>query len=227
MRDLRFISRMRSQAGLSLVELLAALLIASLVSIIMATGIPTAIRAYQRVVDSSNALLLLSTTTNRLRSELSVADPASLPENLTEEQAVVFTSMRTGYLTRISCDELHADGSQKCPQIREIMVDEATDKAYDPYSEAGTEINPSTFAPVGSSTMVSAIPLVSDEKCSESTTAKLVATVGSISYDKTKRVFTVKDISILRFDTAGHLANVEGFAGASIPTFEIQVIAAS
>lgn len=72
MKSMRRISN-RGNSGFTLVELLVTIAIMLLATMIVAAGVPAAHRAYVAAVDSSNAQLLLSTTTERLRDELSVA----------------------------------------------------------------------------------------------------------------------------------------------------------
>ena len=65
--------KLHSDKGFSLAELLVAILILLMVSSIVATGIPVAREAYQKVVLASNADVLLSTTVSTLRNELGTA----------------------------------------------------------------------------------------------------------------------------------------------------------
>lgn len=65
--------RLSDSRGFTLAEMLMVVLILLLVSSVVATGIPAAVNAYQKVVDSANAQLLLSTTVSSLRRELSLA----------------------------------------------------------------------------------------------------------------------------------------------------------
>lgn len=96
----------RSEAGFSFTELLAVIIIMLLVSVIMANGIPAARTAYNRVVDASNAHVLMATTVTRLRDELSSADlSASVDDSPTGKgELVSFVSMRTGYRTTLAWD---------------------------------------------------------------------------------------------------------------------------
>ncbi len=65
--------KLRDRSGFTLAELLIVVLILLLVSTVVATGVPAAVNSYQKVVDSANAQLLLSTTVSSLRRELSLA----------------------------------------------------------------------------------------------------------------------------------------------------------
>lgn len=66
-------SKMKSESGFTLAETLLAVLILLLVSSIVASGVPAARNAYEKVVLASNADVLLSTTISSLRNELSTA----------------------------------------------------------------------------------------------------------------------------------------------------------
>lgn len=66
------------QNGFSLAELLLAILILLMVTTIVAGGIPVAARAYYKVIDASNAQVLLSTTLTKLRDELGTASEITI-----------------------------------------------------------------------------------------------------------------------------------------------------
>lgn len=65
--------RLKAQQGFSLMEMLAVIVVMTLVGIMMATGIPAAQRAYLGAVDAANAESVLFTTVEQLRSKLSTA----------------------------------------------------------------------------------------------------------------------------------------------------------
>ena len=67
------IKRLRSNLGFTLAELMIAMLILSMVTAVAAGGIPVAINANTRVVETANAQVLLSTTMTKLREELGTA----------------------------------------------------------------------------------------------------------------------------------------------------------
>ncbi len=62
-----------NKRGFSLAEMLLAMLIMLLVSLIMASGIPAVKNAYEKVVVAANADVYLSTTVTALRNELATA----------------------------------------------------------------------------------------------------------------------------------------------------------
>ncbi len=79
MKKLR--KKLSDNIGFSLAETLVAVLILLMVSAVVAEGIPAAANAYRKAVDAANAHVLLSTTVNALRGELSTARDLK-PEDL-------------------------------------------------------------------------------------------------------------------------------------------------
>ena len=69
----RLRKKLNNKRGFSLAETLVAVLILLMVSAVVAEGIPAAANAYRKAVDAANAHVLLSTTVNALRGELSTA----------------------------------------------------------------------------------------------------------------------------------------------------------
>lgn len=67
--------------GFTLAETLLAIMILLMVSGIMASGIPTAINVYHKVVDAANANALISTTTTELRDRLALAKDVEVEGN--------------------------------------------------------------------------------------------------------------------------------------------------
>lgn len=73
MENRTIMKKLRNKAGFSLAELLIAILIMLMVTVIVAAGIPAARSAYLGVRRASNADVLLSTTITTLRNELGMA----------------------------------------------------------------------------------------------------------------------------------------------------------
>lgn len=70
--------------GFSLTELLVAVLILSMVSAVVAGGIPVARDAYEKVTLSANAQVMLSTAISALRNELGTSSDISINGNTIE-----------------------------------------------------------------------------------------------------------------------------------------------
>ena len=73
--------KLKSRAGFTLAETLLAVAILMLVSVIVATGIPVARKAYEKVVLSSNAETMLTTAISSLRNELGTAAEIKLDDS--------------------------------------------------------------------------------------------------------------------------------------------------
>lgn len=71
----------KAQSGFTLVEMLMTVLILSMVSAVVAGGLPMAVSAYTNVVNTANAESLLSTAMTRLRDELGTASHVTREEN--------------------------------------------------------------------------------------------------------------------------------------------------
>lgn len=69
---------MNNHRGFSIAELLVAILILSLVSTVVAGGIPVARDAYEKITLSANAQTMLSTAISALRNELCTASDVSV-----------------------------------------------------------------------------------------------------------------------------------------------------
>ena len=76
--------KLNSQRGFSLTELLVAVLILSMVSAVVAGGIPVARDAYEKVTLSANAQVTLSTAISALRNELCTASEVNIDSNAVE-----------------------------------------------------------------------------------------------------------------------------------------------
>ena len=90
--------KMKKSAGFSLAETLITVLILLMVSAVVAGGVPAAANAYRKAVDAANAQVLLSTTVNALRSELSTAWGISAD---TDKNELIYYCARTGARTKI------------------------------------------------------------------------------------------------------------------------------
>ena len=92
------ISSKLNKRGMTLVETLVAMLILSMVTSIVAAGIPSAVNAYGKIVMVSNAEVLLSTTISKLRNELSTASDIVVNADKTE---ITYYSSRYNTYSRI------------------------------------------------------------------------------------------------------------------------------
>lgn len=88
--------KLKKSAGFTLAETLITVLILLMVSSVVAGGVPAAANAYRKAVDAANAHVLMSTTVNALRSELSTAWGVSANNG-----ELIYYSARTGAKTKI------------------------------------------------------------------------------------------------------------------------------
>lgn len=88
--------KLKRSAGLSLAETLLTVLILLLVSGVVATGMPAAVKAYRNAIDAANAQVVLSATVNALRSELSTARDVKV-----DGTTITYTDADTGSRSRI------------------------------------------------------------------------------------------------------------------------------
>ena len=97
------IKKLKKNAGFTLAETLMTVLILLMVSSVVAGGIPSAVTAYSKAVDAANAQVLISTTVNALRSELTTAKDVHVVHlnNDDEKNEVIYISPNTGSKTKL------------------------------------------------------------------------------------------------------------------------------
>ena len=95
--------KLRNNKGFTLAETLLAVLILLLVSTIVATGMPAAKNAYEKIIVAANAQILLSTGATALRDELGTAWDVKIEDDgsKTSGAFVTYRSSDTGAKSRI------------------------------------------------------------------------------------------------------------------------------
>ena len=88
--------------GFSLAETLLAVLILLMVSSIVAAGIPSARNAYEKVVLTANADVLLSTTMTTLRNELGTATDIDIKTTEAGDDEITYFNSTRGSASRIT-----------------------------------------------------------------------------------------------------------------------------
>ena len=96
--------RIKNRRGFTLTETMVTLIIVLLVFGIVVTGIPIAVNALHKIVDTANAQLLMSTTMIKLRDELGKAESVS-----TSGTAITYQTS-DGFNRRIDCKDNADDG---------------------------------------------------------------------------------------------------------------------
>ena len=92
--------KLNRAAGFTLAETLVAVLILLMFTAVVAEGLPAAVSAYRKAVDASNAQILLSTTVDALRGELSTAWDVE-----TDGTTISYKSSHTGAESKIYLDD--------------------------------------------------------------------------------------------------------------------------
>ena len=100
---MRSVKKLRSRRGLSLMEMLAAVLALTLLCLARGSGLHLAVHSYRVMTAEAETELLLSTAADALADELRFADPwAELGPN---GQLVTYESQRYGPYASIAIDE--------------------------------------------------------------------------------------------------------------------------
>ena len=94
--------KLHGQSGFTLAETLLAVLILLMVSTIVASGVPAARNAYEKVVLGSNAQVLLSNAVHALRYELGTAAEVTVDVDGT---TITYISANTGAQSQISLND--------------------------------------------------------------------------------------------------------------------------
>lgn len=171
--------KLRNRSGFTLAETLIAVLILLMASSIITAGIPVARNAYEKIVLTSNAQALLSTTVSALRNELGTAQDVKV-----EGTKIQFFNSNSES-TSLIC----------------LNSDLGDDKISD--EEDGTIVF-QRYTATDWSTGQPAVRLVSKEAASKNSgnTADLYVTYQSVTFDGTTGILTFKDLTVNRSSTA-------------------------
>ena len=183
------LQKLNSQAAFTLAETLITVLILLMVSAVVAGGVPAAANAYAKAVDAANAHVLLSTTVDALRSELSTAwDVENFKSDETGEQGITYYSSATGSQSKIYISD--SDGK--------IMLQEYVDlqAARKEETSSSTGASDSTV----DNSIVPARPIVSDAMTIKGKLTIGCGDDGYISYNKTTDIVTVAGLQVKKGD---------------------------
>lgn len=100
--------KLHSDKAFTMAETLLAVLILLLASTIVATGVPVAKNAYEKVVLASNAEVLLSTAISTLRNELGTAMDVKVSDT-----EIAYYSSQRGATSKIDLDAVQAGSSER------------------------------------------------------------------------------------------------------------------
>lgn len=101
----RMKQKLRAKSGITLVEMLAAVLILSFLGLILHTGLALAVQGYRKMTVKSETELLLSTVTDVLTNELRYARDVRTQTEEGDEVLQDYTSVSFGRHTTLALDE--------------------------------------------------------------------------------------------------------------------------
>lgn len=174
----KVLKKLNSQVAFTLAETLVTVLILLMVSAVVAGGVPAAANAYVKAVDAANAHVLLSTTVNALRRELSTAWDVEVADD-----GITYYSSSTGSQSKIFISE---EGK--------LMLQEYIDLLNARKEETASQTGAS--APEDDPPIVPARPIVSDAMTIKGKLTIGCGDNGSISYEKTTGVVTVTGLQV-------------------------------
>ena len=163
--------KLRDKRGFSLAETLLAVLILLLVSIVVATGMPAATNAYNKVILGANAKVMLSTAITALHDEIGTAWKVDQISG-----GLTYFSASTGAKTNLTKD---ADGR--------IWVEEyvsLNDDLIHDFTEAQLIVNHKDKGH----------PLVPDD------ISKMYVTCEGITYNENTGIATISNLKVLKSD---------------------------
>lgn len=163
--------KLRDKRGFSLAETLLAVLILLLVSVVVATGMPAATNAYNKVILGANAKVMLSTAITALHDELGTAwQVKPITGGLT------YFSASTGAKTNLTKGE---DGKlwveEYVSQSDDLIHDITEEKHKEEHKDKGHLLVPDT-------------------------NSKMYVTCGGITYNENTGIATISDLKILKQD---------------------------
>ena len=196
--------QLKNQSGFTLAETLMAVLILLLVSTIVATGIPVARNAYEKVILGANAQAMLSNAITNLRDELGTAWEVKVEKDASNNDTEIsYFNANTGAKARIS---LETKEGSKYPAI--LIQD------YIPLVDDLIHTQPTGGAKPAKG---DAYHLVPDKNTS------LYVTYKSIELDKTKFIVKVNDLKVCKQSDDTPIYELKDASGVSIP-LEIQLL---
>ena len=166
--------RQRGNGGFTLAETLLAVLILLLVSTIVATGMPAAVNAYNKVVVGASAKVMLSTAITALHDEIGTA--WKVKETASGSTTLTFFNASTGAESEISLDSADHNAIQ-IKDYQSLSDDMIHDAGYTPGQ---------------------ARHLVDDLKSAEN--ARMYVTYTGISYTETTGVVTITGLKVCKAD---------------------------
>lgn len=178
----------RSQSGFTLAETLIAMLLMSFVGLIVTGGIAMGARVYGRIVERSNAELLLSTTLLELRDQLDRVNEVQLSGTTLAS----YRESTSNWKKLVKKTESFTVGTQEGGGTNVTYPPGIYVSEYKGYSVTGAS----------SDTLYENQPLVTDEAAGQT----LYATYDDITYDSANRRFVITGLRVCKKGTTTALA---------------------
>jgi|GEM_PF-2350367 type II secretory pathway pseudopilin PulG len=183
--------KIKSSRAFTMAEALVAMLILLMVSVIVATGIPAAMRAYNNVVLASNAEVLLSTTMTALRNELGMA-----------------TDIRV-----LDTDGEVVNGEGAVSGISVIYYNEATGSESEIFLKTSGDVTDIMYKRYAADSLLGNKASTVEQRIVTKEAADkdkdLHVKYSGVSYDKSKGVFTFTGLAVTKGDGSDTLAAIK------------------
>ena len=188
-------AKFKDSRGFSLAEMLMAVLILLLVSGIVATGMPAATNAYNKVILGANAKTMLSTAITALHDELGTAWQV---ENSTDHKSLTYFNGSTGAKSIISSGENLAITIQDYVSLSDDLIhDDSIAKQGTPHElVSGASYAPKMYVTFKTISYSDGIVTITGLKvCKTTDNAELAAFAYEGENDQKVDAFTIRVIS--------------------------------
>jgi len=182
----KLLKRLKSNRGFTLAELMMAMMIMLMVTGIAAGGIPVAINAYTKVVDTANAQVLMSTTITKLREELGTAENIRISgttityESENGSESRIYTT-DSGIMIREYAD-IVSDETNTTYEHLLISKSAANKNLYVTYSGASMDADSGILTLKGVQVLHESGGVLADLKCAENNEGEVKIRVLSYIY---------------------------------------------
>lgn len=112
-------------SGMTVLETLMSMFILLMVTAVVATGIPAAVQAYSKVLDSANAQLLISTAMTKLRDQLEAADEIVVSQELDDDDIPYGELTIITYKTNNGKSRIYLDSESHAVRLWEYIDNSA------------------------------------------------------------------------------------------------------
>lgn len=187
-------AKFKDSRGFSLAEMLMAVLILLLVSGIVATGMPAATNAYNKVILGANAKTMLSTAITALHDELGTAWQV---ENSTDHKSLTYFNGSTGAKSIISLGENLVITIQDYVSLSDDLIHNSSARQGNAHElVSGASYTPQMYVTFNSIEYANGIVTITGLKvCKATDNAELAAFAYEGENDQMVDAFTIRVIS--------------------------------